>query len=181
MPMGSICLDCGAIVAEVRSGRCASCFEGYLERRRMFDRIAADKKKPVRRGPVSDAAKTRRAAHQAIIKSPQWRRVASMVKKRDGGCVRCGTTDRLTVHHIDPALEAANPYDPENCITLCASCHSIEDAARRRKQTGGQVYRGRGGAAPIGSSFFLAKSSAVQVAPEVDPEQSAPADGPFIA
>lgn len=45
--------------------------------------------------------------------------------KRDGwACIKCGCTEHLHCHHIDPV--ANNPIesaDIDNCITLCKWCH----------------------------------------------------------
>ena len=111
MPKAIICIDCGRTVdpSLVKRSRCPRCLVGY--------KATA---KPPQRSPEGLA---RRAEHQRIITSPQWRKVAAMVKARDGGCVRCGTTANLTVHHTVKARRATDPFDPDLCITLCRSCH----------------------------------------------------------
>lgn len=44
--------------------------------------------------------------------------------KRDGGCCKiCGTTQRLTVHHIDPICYGGSD-NPSNLVTLCKECHN---------------------------------------------------------
>jgi len=51
------------------------------------------------------------------------------VLKRDGyRCVNCGQTGtELHVHHIIPRSEGGT-NDLSNLVTLCAKCHSIQDA-----------------------------------------------------
>lgn len=48
------------------------------------------------------------------------------VLERDGNkCRRCGTTEKLQVHHIDKSGKSDNPNnDLSNLITLCKSCHA---------------------------------------------------------
>lgn len=57
-----------------------------------------------------------------------------MVKERDGKCVRCGRTDDLHAHHIQP--KATHPelrLDLENGETLCYRCHKkVHDELRIR-------------------------------------------------
>ena len=50
---------------------------------------------------------------------------SARIRRRDGKCVICGTTERLCAHHIvpvaeDPKLQA----DENNGITLCHKCHA---------------------------------------------------------
>ena len=46
--------------------------------------------------------------------------VRPTIRERDGGCIVCGTTDRLVIHHID---ENPQNNDLMNLVTLCASHH----------------------------------------------------------
>lgn len=45
-----------------------------------------------------------------------------IVHKRDVVCRHCGSSSRLTVHHVIPRCKKG-PSTPENCILLCQSCH----------------------------------------------------------
>lgn len=60
------------------------------------------------------------------------RKLTPLVIGRDKVCVRCGGEKRLHIHHIldlddRPDLAMA----PENCETLCGSCHAREESNRR--------------------------------------------------
>lgn len=55
-----------------------------------------------------------------------WERVQRKVKARDRRCRYCGTTERLTVHHIVPRPDGTN--HPRNLITLCVACHDAVEA-----------------------------------------------------
>lgn len=66
---------------------------------------------------------------QRAYASAEWRAVVRIVRARDGQrCTKCGTRRAgwrsLHLHHVKPW--AGNPdsrFDPENIVTLCASCH----------------------------------------------------------
>lgn len=63
----------------------------------------------------------------AIYRSPRWKRVRFLVKKRDGWrCVACGASGvRLEVDHKKPIREAPElAYEMGNLQTLCVPCHS---------------------------------------------------------
>lgn len=63
-----------------------------------------------------------------ISKRPYAVRVwAREVLKRDGCCVRCGSTYNLTAHHVQSYAD--NPemrFELENGVTLCGNCHAEE-------------------------------------------------------
>lgn len=55
---------------------------------------------------------------RADIEFSRW------IRKRDGRCLRCGTTESLTNSHFWTRKNSALRYEPDNCITLCAwKCH----------------------------------------------------------
>lgn len=57
-----------------------------------------------------------------------WEKVKKQVKKRDKNrCVRCGKSNCiLHVHHMIPyRIQKTNEFD--NLITLCNSCHTVEE------------------------------------------------------
>jgi len=63
----------------------------------------------------------------AVYRSPRWKRVRFLVKRRDGWrCVKCGATGvRLEVDHIRPIRDAPElAYDMGNLQSLCVPCHS---------------------------------------------------------
>jgi 5-methylcytosine-specific restriction protein A len=49
-------------------------------------------------------------------------KLRAAVRARDGGCVRCGATDGLEVHHVVP-LAHGGGNEPANLETLCHACH----------------------------------------------------------
>lgn len=49
-----------------------------------------------------------------------WAEISKSIRRRDGVCQRCGSPDRLSVHHID--TDKTN-NDPGNLITYCWPCH----------------------------------------------------------
>lgn len=50
------------------------------------------------------------------------------VLERDGWkCTECGDRRRLEVHHVKRVADhPALAFDPSNCVTLCAPCHSVQ-------------------------------------------------------
>ena len=55
------------------------------------------------------------------------------IKERDGKCIVCDTKDNLSVHHIDPWVSNESlRFAPENCVTLCKSCHCRADHAKTK-------------------------------------------------
>ena len=66
-----------------------------------------------------------------IYDSPRWRKVRQVALHRDGHqCVVCGTSNRLSVHHIVPALTCADPFDVDNLTTVCRVHHGAVDGVR---------------------------------------------------
>jgi 5-methylcytosine-specific restriction endonuclease McrA len=132
MPIASICLDCNRLFtpqpATATLGRCEKCRAAYTERR-------ASQKRGTKRTPHRQTPK--RQELQRFYSSTQWRRVRDQVRKRDGACTTCGTTEHLTVHHLvsistDPTLA----LDPDNLATLCRSCHAkTSNTTRARTRT----------------------------------------------
>jgi 5-methylcytosine-specific restriction endonuclease McrA len=52
------------------------------------------------------------------------------VKRRDGCCVLCGSTDRLEADHIIPLAWGGSPYSLSNGRALCHRCHVAEHRRR---------------------------------------------------
>lgn len=104
-------------------------------------------------GVIARAQKTRGENHYrwnggssrlntSIRQMTENRRWMDAVKERDGECVRCGSTDVLESHHVEPLAEiierlgitsrkdarahAAEVWDIDNGITLCQRCHYDE-------------------------------------------------------
>ncbi len=62
-----------------------------------------------------------------------WIKLSKLIKERDGyRCWRCGNDkNRLITHHLI-RRRAGGRDDPENLITLCASCHTKIHAFHKR-------------------------------------------------
>jgi 5-methylcytosine-specific restriction enzyme A len=60
-----------------------------------------------------------------IYGTERWKRVRARVRRRaDGCCERCGReANMLDVHHRIPLKDGGLPYDPDNLVALCRSCH----------------------------------------------------------
>ena len=97
---------------------------------------------PHTRGPCDECRRThereksrrRRATSQAVQTrdSQAWQRVRELAKRRDGGgCVRCGASVRLEVHHVVPIEQGGERFTLSNLVTLCRACH--EDEERKAK------------------------------------------------
>lgn len=61
------------------------------------------------------------------VKTKTWETIRQSILERDGfKCARCGSREKLTVHHIKRWVFTKDD-SPSNLITLCRSCHwSIE-------------------------------------------------------
>lgn len=60
--------------------------------------------------------------YQRYIKSPDWYSIAARIRKRDGGCLRCGkSATKLHVHHGTYAR--LGKERDSDLFTLCAWCH----------------------------------------------------------
>lgn len=54
-----------------------------------------------------------------------WRKTREAVIARDRSC-RCGSTQRLTVHHlVETTLDMSDEmfFDPAVCLLMCKDCH----------------------------------------------------------
>jgi 5-methylcytosine-specific restriction endonuclease McrA len=65
------------------------------------------------------------------LKSPQWQKKRLEVLERAGWlCQLCGdSTTQLHVHH-PKYVPNCEPWEYENLISLCATCHGAHHAAR---------------------------------------------------
>lgn len=64
-----------------------------------------------------------------------WNQQRQRIIKRDGGCVYCGTTENLEIHHIDNT-PTRNLTADTNCITLCRRHHRAIEAETKRNKPG---------------------------------------------
>jgi len=93
------CLACGTPSEEV--GRCGPC---QLELART-------------RGP-----RDRTYDKRSHLANPaRWKRLSKRLRKAQAFCLRCGSTERLQVDHVDPD---GPEYDVGNLQVLCARCHA---------------------------------------------------------
>jgi hypothetical protein len=138
--IATICLGCGDLTSRAHQGRCPNCAREYEARAK-----AKRARSRTGDGNRSERGKRVRAEHGAIVRSAKWKRIAKQVRMRDGNaCTRCGGTDRLSVHHTEPARFADNPYDADYLVTLCLTCHGIVEAHERRVRASHDLP-GRGG------------------------------------
>ena len=65
-------------------------------------------------------------AGAAIYRTPQWKSVRFLAKRRDGfKCVECGARGRIEVDHIKPIRTHPElAFDLGNLQCLCPSCHT---------------------------------------------------------
>ena len=70
---------------------------------------------------------TARPGRWALV-SKRWQPVRHAVLERDGWqCQHCGDRRRLEVHHVKRVAEFPElAFEPSNCLTLCARCHTRE-------------------------------------------------------
>jgi 5-methylcytosine-specific restriction endonuclease McrA len=66
-----------------------------------------------------------RAKPQRLARnSARFKKLREVVKARDGHrCRRCGSSQRLEVHHVVPLEQDGAPFDVANLVTLCSGCH----------------------------------------------------------
>ena len=144
MPDGRICLGCGTLVVGMTVERCAPCERAAdvqrVEERRAYGRAMKDT------GP--------RARHRRrVYQSPAWKAVRLRVIQRDGACRLCGSTTRLTVHHLTPAADDdAAALDMDNLVTLCAACHGRIDGPKAARHRAAARARARRRPRPIGGN-----------------------------
>jgi len=94
----------------------------------------------IRRCPQHAAAHQQAHAQRPvnlIYRDPRWRTTRRLVLERDDyTCQLCGNPATTADHHPTPALQCADPYDPDTCRALCASCSGRSDGGRRGTQGG---------------------------------------------
>jgi len=72
-----------------------------------------------------------RARNQAsYYQTPEWRTMAQACIERDGNCMVCTSTSRMTANHII-GRAAGGPDTVENLMTMCGRCHSTFEADTR--------------------------------------------------
>jgi 5-methylcytosine-specific restriction endonuclease McrA len=72
-------------------------------------------------------------ASRSSLDTYRWQKIRARVKARDGrACVVCGSTYRLSVHHILKARFGGTD-DLSNLVTLCSHHHALADRGRKRR------------------------------------------------
>ena len=82
-------------------------------------------------GRVTTGSKCPQCRRASPYQRPEWRALSRFVVARDGTCRDCGSTYFLAAHHVIPRNEGGADH-PANLVTLCAGCHSREEARQRR-------------------------------------------------
>lgn len=109
--------------------------QGYrLKQTRSLQSNTRLRKKSVKLIPlkVSVGNATRLLWHTAYADT----QFSQSIRKRDGCCLRCGSTENLTCSHFFGRGNSSTRYDPENCDTLCQKCHGLWEVKKRE----GQIY-----------------------------------------
>lgn len=80
-------------------------------------------KSTLKRGEFSAKRVTLKKKKTSVTKADKL--FSEWIRKRDGKCVKpgCGATERLQCSHFWPRKVSATRFDPENCDTLCYTCH----------------------------------------------------------
>lgn len=63
-------------------------------------------------------------SERRLLEAELWKLTADYVKARDGRCVTCGATERLTLSHWIKAGKQIVRYDLRNGNTQCAPCNN---------------------------------------------------------
>ncbi len=78
---------------------------------------------PTKRKPFIGAKRS----NEGLYNTARWKKLRAYILKRDGCCYKCGSIEKLQVHH---KIAARNDeelfFNPANCVCICFSCHSKE-------------------------------------------------------
>jgi Bacteriophage Lambda NinG protein len=66
-------------------------------------------------------------SERKMLEARLWKLTADYVKQRDGCCVTCGATEKLTISHYITARKQALRYDLRNCNAQCATCNNTHN------------------------------------------------------
>lgn len=83
----------------------------------------------------------KRDPRNRVYRSARWRNYTrpTTLDRDDHTCRRCGAHAN-SVHHgpehtlIELIALGLDPFDPDHCESLCASCHGYEDATRAQSK-----------------------------------------------
>lgn len=88
----------------------------------------------------------------AYTKALRARRRSEWIASQGGVCVKCGSSDRLEIDHVDPAskeIESSRVWDRRaevrdrelaKCQVLCKPCHEAKNATEQPAQHGRNGY-----------------------------------------
>jgi 5-methylcytosine-specific restriction endonuclease McrA len=62
--------------------------------------------------------------YKAYLQSETWKNIRERIKLRDIVCQMCGSTENLTVHHMNSKYRFHEAEHPEQLILLCEKCHT---------------------------------------------------------
>lgn len=114
---------CGNAKKEFERRDCARCGKSFSMRRR--DKCAA-RFCSFKCKVVFEGESRRKAEHEdqrTRLRRGAWKILRAEIIRRDGGkCTRCGSGERLHVHHIIPWRKSQDD-NPSNLVTLCGACH----------------------------------------------------------
>ena len=65
------------------------------------------------------------SARRRISSGWEWGKRRDAVRARDRVCVRCGSTERLEVHHREPVVHGGS-NELKELELLCARCHRLD-------------------------------------------------------
>lgn len=105
---------------------------GYIKRKTPLNCSGAVRTLKTRKGPyplktLRTAKRSKRSAKkkERVVKTSTADTSFSLfIRKRDGKCLRCGTTENLTCSHYWGRGNSSTRFDPLNCITLCQGPYS---------------------------------------------------------
>jgi hypothetical protein len=80
-------------------------------------------RKPAEFAAPGQKGESRRARYRDYLRSQQWqeRRLAAL-KRAKNACSRCGSTERLEVHH--PSYDNLGEERARQLVVLCRNCHA---------------------------------------------------------
>lgn len=58
------------------------------------------------------------------------REFSKFIVRRDGKCMRCGSTQMLSCSHFHGRANYATRFEPMNCITFCVVCHDFMESKK---------------------------------------------------
>ena len=69
---------------------------------------------------------------QAFNYPYRWRKLRRLVLAGEPQCRICGRAAQ-EVHHVHSIRDGGDPYDLDNLMPLCTSCHDDQHGGRRRQ------------------------------------------------